>query len=199
MIDDIITPRERLRRLVQFKRSPKRTGRKEVDKGNFEPHTVVYLWRIPININGLCGGQIMTDYSAGKSKAKHVSKGDMHFISLSALHVLLMQDGDGWFAQGREIDYAAGGATIDEVKKNFGEGLARTIEAHLAKYENITKLLKFVPGETWNEFLKNPPAKVLAEFSLLQECRPLKDVAQRVDFPFSGIEFLRPELERVAV
>ena len=53
--------------------------------------------------------------------AIHAKDGNNHCVTLSALRVMLLEDSSGWFAQGLEIDYAASGATIDEVKKKLIE------------------------------------------------------------------------------
>jgi predicted HicB family RNase H-like nuclease len=44
------------------------------------------------------------------------------------LNVSIEKDGDGYFAQAIEIDYAGCGMTIEEAKKNFLEGLILTLQ-----------------------------------------------------------------------
>ena len=66
-----------------------------------------------------------------------ISDGGLHAAAVKALHVHLLQDGNGWFAQGMQIDYSACGETLDEVKHNFAHGLCLTINEHLLMYGHI--------------------------------------------------------------
>lgn len=61
---------------------------------------------------------------------------------------MVEQDGE-WFAQGVDIDYAATGRTLDEVQRNFEEGLAATVGLHLRRFGTINRLLKTAPTEVW--------------------------------------------------
>jgi len=89
-----------------------------------------------------------------------VHKGsNSHFVGVGNLRVMLVQDGELWFAQAMEIDYAAQGRTLQETQKNFEEGLRLTIHAHLREYQSIEKLLVPAPAETWTEFLKMAAAQ----------------------------------------
>jgi hypothetical protein len=89
-----------------------------------------------------------TTYKAGDSDAEaiHVSSGKQHLVGLGSIRVLICPDGDCWFAQGVEIDYAAQGASIEDVKKRFEVGLRATIEENLKIYDSIDGLLAFAPS-----------------------------------------------------
>jgi hypothetical protein len=86
--------------------------------------------------------------------AVHVSDENIHLVGIGNLRVIISKDGTGWFAQGLEIDYAASGKTIASTKKNFQEGLKKTIDLHLQVHGGIDKLLKSAPQDVWEELWK---------------------------------------------
>jgi hypothetical protein len=73
-----------------------------------------------------------------------------HIVGLGNIRVLLMPDGDGWFAQGLEIDYAAQGDTKEDAKKEFEDGLESMVQEHLRVHGHISKLLTVAPPEVWH-------------------------------------------------
>ncbi len=75
-----------------------------------------------------------------------------HLVYYDSLRVLITKDGDGWLAQGLEIDYAVDGESLADVKKRFEDGLAMTIESNLRVYGNIKPLLKVAPQDVWDEW-----------------------------------------------
>lgn len=83
--------------------------------------------------------------------AIHGTDGDTHIVGIGNLRVVICPDEDGWFAQGLEIDYAASGSTIPQVKKNFQTGLRGTINLHLQLYGNIESILTPAPSEIWKD------------------------------------------------
>lgn len=85
------------------------------------------------------------------AKALHVANNESHLVAIGNLTVVISRDGKGWFAQGLEIDYAAGGPTLAKAKKNFQKGLKGTIHLHLKLYETIDKLLKPAPPKVWKD------------------------------------------------
>lgn len=91
--------------------------------------------------------------------AVQISHEKGHFVGIGALRVLIHPDGDLWYAQGIEIDYAATGESVDEVKHNFEVGLARTIDLHLERWGTIERLLKFAPASEWEELRGGQPYK----------------------------------------
>lgn len=131
------------------------------------------------------------------TRAFHATDGSKHVVGVKDLHVMLLKDGKGWFAQGIEIDYAAGGESLDEAKKNFEDGLAMTIKEHLARHGTIDKLLTPAPPASWKEFYDSPmDAKAL--YSTVQAYEILKraiseDAARKLPFPFGAVRFIKAE------
>jgi hypothetical protein len=115
-----------------------------------------------------------------------------HVVGIGDLRVVICRDGKFWFAQGLEIDYAAQGKNIQDVKKQFSDGLSATIEQHLQIYGNIERLLRIAPQEAWQGVLMSGGA-VAKRYSSLElfhvERRQVPQSIQAV-FPFEGINFL---------
>lgn len=134
------------------------------------------------------------------TEAFHMTDGkNKHVVGVKALQVLLLKDGDGWFAQGLQIDYAACGDSIAAAKKNFETGLAHTIGEHLVMYGDIEKLLKVAPQEAWHEYLHAPADSIKQDYSTIQaiECFEVAaDAEVMSSFPFSGIEFIEKQPSR---
>lgn len=132
--------------------------------------------------------------------AVHMKSGDDHLVGVSALRVLLSKDGGGWFAQGLEIDYAAAGSDLDEVKNNFSKGLVETVHQHLKMLGTIKHLLKVSPQEAWDEFYSVVPGQkdsIQSSYSVLQfhHCSETKvEEVEIEDFPFTSINFIEREL-----
>jgi hypothetical protein len=78
----------------------------------------------------------------------HVQTGTAQAVA-AALHVLIVPGIDGgYIAQGIEIDYAASGATEDEVREHFAKGFCSTIVSYLRRGRDLNGLFKTsVPGE----------------------------------------------------
>jgi len=92
--------------------------------------------------------------------ALHASdKGGLHHIvGFGNIRVIIVPDGSVFFAQGLEIDYAAQGSTVAQVKKNFEVGLEATIQQHLKIYGNIKGLLQPAPAVVWQELVPEKTA-----------------------------------------
>jgi len=92
--------------------------------------------------------------------AVHASDKDgvHHVVGFGNIRVIIVPDGAAFFAQGLEIDYAAQGATVPEVKKNFEIGLEATIQQHLKIYGNIKGLLQPAPAAVWQELVPEKTA-----------------------------------------
>ena len=84
--------------------------------------------------------------------------GKNHVVGIGNLRAVIVQDNAHWFAQGLEIDYAAEGSSLDDVKKQFEDGLLATVEQHLKTYGGIEHLLCVAPSEAWAPLLKDPEA-----------------------------------------
>lgn len=134
----------------------------------------------------------------GKAKslsatAMHVSHEGNHLVGIGNLRVVIVQDESSWFAQGLEIDYAAQGESLDQVKKSFEDGLCWTIHEHLRVYGNIEQFLKPAPPEVWKEMLYDQLANVnhYSQFSWHQD---LSENAV-TNLPFARIEYLQREAQ----
>ena len=59
--------------------------------------------------------------------------------------ILIIKDGDGWYAEGKEVDYAAYGATLDDAIRNFEVGLALTVALQKEKFGSHRLLRESTP------------------------------------------------------
>jgi hypothetical protein len=114
------------------------------------------------------------------------SDGSHHIVGIGDLRVVIVPDGDVWFAQGLEIDYAVQGSSENEVKRNFEYGLEATVEAHLRIHGTIEGLLKVAPPEVWKEFLGDPSGKKKVYSQITSHVLQEK-------LPFDGINYLVAE------
>ena len=136
--------------------------------------------------------------------ALHLSNGDDHIVGLKALRVLLSKDGNCWFAQGLDIDYAAAGPSIDAVKKNFEAGLALTVREHLRMHGSISKFLVVAPQEAWDEYYQAKPECIRQRFATIQihqiaaQDSPSECVPESVSFPFNKLAFIEPQMLEAA-
>lgn len=122
------------------------------------------------------------------AEAVHLSDGQDHIVGLRHLKVLLSQEDSHWFAQGLEIDYAASGASEDDAKKRFEDGLSATIKAHLKLAGNIKGLLVVAPQSEWARYFQATSTKGARQlFSTVQICRMDKDLE---GIPFDALAFL---------
>ena len=93
--------------------------------------------------------------TVSQSPAKTQKNSDTHVVGIGNLRVMVCKDTDGvWFAQGLEVDYAANGHSVKEVKKNFEDGLAATLELHIKAYNQIEHFLNPAPASVWKELWK---------------------------------------------
>ena len=122
--------------------------------------------------------------------AIHVKDGDVHLVGIGNLRVVLVQDGNAWFAQGLDIDYAAEGATLESVKNAFETGFCCTIHEHLRVYGKIDKFLKPAPVEVWKEMLYDQLAN-LSRFSQVSVHTIAANVVTYL--PFNGIQYIQRE------
>ena len=122
--------------------------------------------------------------SEDRTHALHFRKGDNHAVLLHKLRVVIIPDGPGWTAQGVEIDYAASGETVEEVQRRFETGLAKTIRAHLEKWNSIERLLKHTPH---NE-LEQLTGRHIWAFA---DCTIHSAPEIEKSLPYNGIAYLR--------
>jgi hypothetical protein len=90
----------------------------------------------------------------GAASAVHADFGDAALVMIGKLRVIVREESQGlWFAQGLEIDYAADGASLEDVKTTFARGLALTIDENLRVYGSLRNMLRTAPADIWNDFL----------------------------------------------
>ena len=121
----------------------------------------------------------------------HQQNDDVHTIYVNALRVLIIQDEDSWFAHGLELDYAAAGHDLEDVKHRFVTGLAGTITEHLKIYGTIEHILKVAPQDVWNLWL-NAEKQYSLDTASLHDLRESVQ-AESWQLPFSGIAYLEPD------
>lgn len=136
----------------------------------------------------------MDKQESAVTAALHAHDGNDHLVAVSALRVMLLEDSSGWFAQGLEIDYAASGASVDEVKTNFENGFAATMREHLTMYGNIEKFLSPAGKEAWDEFYHPPINTVQQSFSCVNYCKlAVAKAFDGVQLPFDTLAFISRE------
>lgn len=123
---------------------------------------------------------------AAPAMALHASDKDgvHHLVGFGNIRVIIIPDGAAYFAQGLEIDYAAQGSTVEEVKKNFEVGLEATIQQHLKIYGNIKGILQPAPPDVWQELVPEKTA-VHNRYWHMSE-HTIEDSA----LPYDGINYL---------
>ncbi len=127
-------------------------------------------------------------YGKGKDAAEAVKielpGGKEQAVGIKNLHVLVVPDGSGWFAQAFEIDYGVQGSTPEEAKKRFAEGLAATIQHNVDIFGTIANMLH--PNQDWY-LLKAQTEGSEYDYT----CVEVFSVPSRVAdaFPYRRIEF----------
>lgn len=69
------------------------------------------------------------------------------FCEIKELRVLIVPEGNQFFAQGMEIDYATCGDSVDDVQHRFERGLILTISANLQRFGSIERICHKAPPE----------------------------------------------------
>jgi hypothetical protein len=86
---------------------------------------------------------------------EHAHAGDVHAVK-AELHVLITQseDGEGFVAQGLEIDYVATGDTEEAARDHFARGLVATIQAMCKRGRDLAALItkSRAPTEAWAKY-----------------------------------------------
>jgi hypothetical protein len=95
-----------------------------------------------------------SDRDDSKAEAVHASNGNQHAIFLKSLRVIIVKDGDMYFAQSMDISYAASGDSLKNAQDNFERGLSATLKAHLEAFGNIDQIMQTPPAEEWANLLK---------------------------------------------
>jgi hypothetical protein len=121
--------------------------------------------------------------------ALHTHDGkETHGFAIINLHVLIQNDDGSWFAQGLEIDYAAEGATIEDAKTNFENGLSATIFEHIKVYGHFWGVLKPAPEEAWRTWWAATKNKLVFTCGVVKILAPTgKDMPVSADVPFTAL------------
>lgn len=120
----------------------------------------------------------------------HFEDDDEHAVLIQSLRVVIVQDGEQWFAQGLELDYAAAGVSQEDVKSRFEDGLAATIREHLKVYGSVRKMLNVAPQAAWNLWLTEGQKYKFDQTSF----HPIQTTDAEIhDFPFRGIAYMESE------
>ena len=124
-------------------------------------------------------------------KVKAGSDGSTHVVGFGNLRVLIICDDEMWFAQSQDINYAAQGASLAEVKRNFERGLTATVHEHLRAYGHIRNLLSRPPSSgVWQDLIRmSPPAFRYSQVTTHRLPEQIQDVIR-----FESIEFIQPEI-----
>jgi hypothetical protein len=113
-----------------------------------------------------------------------------HVLAVEGLRVLITRDGDYWFAQGLEIDYAAAGASLEDVKDKFAEGLCLSLVENLRLYGDVKQFVKIAPEEEWNKLLRGGASQFDLSVKRIVE---LPSQLPETGLPFDSIHFYQPK------
>jgi hypothetical protein len=122
-----------------------------------------------------------------EAMAVHGTDGTTHVVGIGNIKVIICQDDDAWFAQGLDIDYAANGHSLEEVKMNFQTGLKGTIDLHIKAYGDIEHFLKVAPQSVWDELHATGKRYRYSQVSLHE------DLSKTLGY--QGINFIEPGQE----
>jgi hypothetical protein len=81
-----------------------------------------------------------------------MKKATNHICEITELRVLIVPEGNQFFAQGIDIDYATCGDSIDDVQHRFERGLMMTISANLQRFGSIDRMCHKAPAEVEKEW-----------------------------------------------
>jgi hypothetical protein len=116
----------------------------------------------------------------------HAHSGDLHAVT-AELHVLVSQseDGEGFVAQGLEIDYVATGATEEEARDHFASGFLRTIRAMCKRGRDLGALFtkSKAPPDAWTKYFAASNQHVLRCISVLDLSESLPDFPSNSPLP----------------
>ena len=115
--------------------------------------------------------------------------GEDERVNIGNLRVAISEDGGRWFAQGLEIDYAADGTSLEDVKTRFERGLDLTIGEHIRRFRNIDHLLVGAPPESWRDALVGA---MVGRYTCLSvhKVKFSSAMPEGVVFPFENIAYL---------
>lgn len=68
------------------------------------------------------------------------------------LRVWLFAENDMYVAQGIDIDYVASGFTLEQARRNFAEGLIKTVELNLEEFGSLKHFVKAAPPQIIQQY-----------------------------------------------
>jgi len=142
----------------------------------------------------------MSSKTTKKSSAKHHhvavafegknKDGNTDVVGVGNLRVFIVQEDGMWFAQALEIDYAAQGSTLEDVKSNFEQGFCATIHENLRVYGTIENILKPAPQSIWKELLYDVTVDNKLRFFHVSTHKFPEKIQQAL--PFEAISYVQP-------
>ena len=117
-----------------------------------------------------------------------MSPENVALVGLFDLQVLIAPENDGWIAQGLEIDYAVGGASVEDAQTRFEEGLLATVHAHLEAFGDLSRFVRPAPLNMFRKLSGSAQEWKYTCVSLHRLCLPDPDL-----FPFGHMRFVSPK------
>lgn len=111
-------------------------------------------------------------------------------VGILDLQVILAQEGpDSWVAQAIQIDYAAGGSSLEDAKTRFEKGFKATLQEHLSSFGNLKHFVVSAPAETWFDLITKFNGQVhLHSEVVVHELLPEMSECDST-FPFDTIKY----------
>jgi hypothetical protein len=132
--------------------------------------------------------------TATNGTADTVTGGFDVVVGIGNLRVIVVKRDNLWFARGLDINYAAQGVTLQEVKRNFERGLEKAIDLHLKEFGNIDRLLSPTPPDAWRKLVYSPSLQFdYSQVSTHRLSSRLKKFLRS-----DAISFIRPQMTAVA-
>jgi hypothetical protein len=144
----------------------------------------------PKNVMAKPKAKLKLTANAGDAGAVHVQGRKHEAVAIWNLSVLIVPDGEHWFAQGLEINYGAQGDTPVDAQANFQQGLLATIRQHLRMYGDIERILKFAPSDILKEAAQHKSAiRQFAQVSFHEILSASESNDVQMAIPFDGINY----------
>lgn len=113
-------------------------------------------------------------------------------VGILDLQVILAEESpNAWVAQGIEIDYAAGGGSLEEAKSNFEHGIVATVHEHLNTFGSIKQFMCQAPNDAWFDLLLKHDGDIhLYSRVIVHDLVGELTKADKAAFPFDAIKYL---------
>ena len=107
-------------------------------------------------------------------------------LKIRDLRVVIVRDGDQWFAQGVDVDYAASGESIEDVKHRFALGLVKSMLVNLEQFGSLDSFLKHPPRSEIERIEDGPDSR---QMRLSGSAEPIPG---DLPMPYNRIQFFEP-------